>query len=125
MDEMSGQMSAAKALSYLGVDAVPVLLNAAINFQGQHIQWEVINDMANFGTNGAAAKPALSKWSQDSDAWVRLGALHAYVAIETNQSATVGFLLKALNDTNDLVRRDARKNWGLWRRDRKTSCLLC
>jgi len=63
--------------------------------------------MANFGTNGAAAKPALLKWSQDPDGWVRLGALHAYVAIEDNKSATVKFLLQASNDTNDLVRRDA------------------
>jgi HEAT repeat protein len=113
MDEMSGQMSAAKALSYLGSDAVPVLLNAATNFQGQHIQWELIDDMANFGTNGAAAKPALLKWSQDPDGWVRLGALHAYVAIEDNKSAIVRFLLRVLNDTNELVRRDAAEELGV------------
>jgi HEAT repeat protein len=112
LNDMSGQMSAAEALSYLGPDAVPVLLTAATNFHGQHIQWEVIDYMANLGTNGAAAKPAILKWSQDPDAWVRLGALHAYVAIEDNKSATVGFLLSALKDPNELVRRDAAESLG-------------
>ena len=113
LNDISGQTYAAKSLSYLGSDAVPVLLNAATNFQGQHLQWELINDMANFGTNGATAKPALLKWSQDPDGWVRLGALHAYVAIEDNKPATVMFLLRALNDTNDLVRRDAAEELGI------------
>jgi HEAT repeat protein len=113
LDDMSGKIYAAKSLSYLGSEAVPVLLNAATNLQGQHIQWEFINDMANFGTNGAAAKPTLLKWSQDPDEWVRLGALHAFVAIEGNKSATVSFLLRALNDTNELVRRDAAEELGI------------
>jgi HEAT repeat protein len=107
LDEVSGQTCAAESLSYLGPDAVPVLLKAAINFQGQELQGELIDDMANFGTNGAAAKPALLKWSQDSDGSVRLGALHAYVMIEGNKTATMTFLLKALKDPNELVRRDA------------------
>lgn len=112
IDDSSGQMVAAEALSYLGPDAVPVLLAAATNFHGQHIQWEMIDHMANFGTNGAAAKPAILKWSQDPDEWVRLGALHAYVAIEDNKSATVGFLFTALKDPNELVRRDAAESLG-------------
>jgi HEAT repeat protein len=112
MYDQSAQISAAKALSYLGSDAVTVLLNAATNFQGQHVQWEMINDMANFGTNGASAKPALLKWSQDTDEWVRLGALHAYVATEDNKGATIAFLLKALKDPNELVRRDAAEALG-------------
>ncbi|MDB6110211.1 MAG: lyase domain protein repeat-containing protein [Pedosphaera sp.] len=107
LNDVSTQSDAAKALSYLGPDAVPVLLTAATNLHGQHIQWEIIDDMANFGTNGAAAKPALLNWSKDPDEWVRLGALHAYVAIEDNKSAKVEFLLKALKDPNELVRRDA------------------
>jgi HEAT repeat protein len=107
MKDMSGHRAAAEALSHLGPDAVPVLLTAATNFRGQHIQWEIIDHMANLGTNGAAAKPAILKWSYDSDAWVRLGALHAYVAIEDNKSEIVEFLLSALKDSDALVRRDA------------------
>ena len=112
LDDLSAQTEAAEALSYLGPDAVPVLLTAATNSQGQHVQWEIIDDMANFGSNGAPAIPALLKWSQDSDSWVRLGALHAYVAIETNKPATIRFLLKALNDPDGLMRRDAAEFLG-------------
>jgi HEAT repeat protein len=111
-DDMSAQTSAAEALSYLGPNAVPALLTAATNFHGQQIQWEIIDDMANFGTNGAAAKPAILSWSRDPDEQVRLGALHAYVEIEDNQSATVDFLLNALKDQDALVRRDAAEFLG-------------
>jgi len=119
LDDMSGQTSAAEALSYLGPDAVPILLTAATNFHGQQIQWEIIDHMANFGTNGAATKPAILEWSHDPDAWVRLGALHAYVAIEDDKSATVVFLLSALKDTDSLVRRDAAEALGTVAQGRK------
>jgi len=107
MDDDSAQTSAAEALSYLGADAVPVLLTVATNFQGQQLQWEIIGHMANFGTIGAAAKPALLNWSKDANHWVRLGALHAYVAIEDDKAATASFLSIALKDPDELVRRDA------------------
>jgi len=107
LDESSAQQEAAEALSYLGPEAVPVLLNAATNFHGRHEQWILIDNMAHFGTNGAAAKPALLAWSRDPDEWVRLGVLHAYVEIETNKSTVISFLTVELNDSNELVRRDA------------------
>jgi HEAT repeat protein len=113
MNDESAQTMASQSLSYLGADAVPILLQAATNFHGQHIQWEIIKDMANFGTNGAPAKPAILNWSHDPDEWVRLGALHAYVAIEDDQAAKTQFLLNAMNDANELVRRDAAEYFGV------------
>ncbi len=121
MNDESGQLSVAEALSYLGPDAVPVLLSAATNFHGRHIQWQIIDRMANFGTNGAEAKPAILKWSRDPDGWVRLGALHAYVAIEANKSETIGFLLTALKDSSGLVRRDAAESLGWVARGQKSA----
>lgn len=108
----SARMRAAEALSYLGPDAVPVLLPAARRFHGQHLQWVLIEHMTNFGTNGAAAKPAILEWSRDPNAWVRLGSLHAYAAIEDDKQAAVEFLLSALNDPDELVRRDAAEYLG-------------
>lgn len=113
IDDISAQTEAAKALSYLGPAAVPVLLTAATNLHGQQLQWEVIDNLANFGTNAAAAKPAILTWSQDSDEWVRMGALHAYVSVEEDKAATVEFLLTALKDPNDLVRWDAAQALGV------------
>jgi len=107
MDDDSAQTMASEALSFLGSNAVPVLLTVATNFQGQQLQWEIIGHMANFGTNGAAAKPAILNWSKDPNGWVRLGALHAYVGIEDDQSARQAFLRAALKDSDQLVRRDA------------------
>jgi HEAT repeat protein len=103
----SAKSYAAKSLSYLGPDAVPVLLGVATNLVEKDLQAEMIGDMANFGTNGAAAKPAILKWSTDSNEWVRLSALNTYVAMEDDKAALVRFLSGALKDPNDLVRRDA------------------
>jgi len=47
--ELGAQMSAVTALSYLGPDAVPVLLHAATNFHGTQLQSQIIRDIANFG----------------------------------------------------------------------------
>ncbi|HEX4119328.1 MAG TPA: HEAT repeat domain-containing protein [Verrucomicrobiae bacterium] len=112
MYDRSAQMMAAESLSYLGPEAVHVLLEAATRFQGQDIQREIIEDIGNFGTNGAEAKPAILKWSKNPDESVRMGALHAYVGIETNRAAVVPYLLTALKDHNDLVRRDAAEALG-------------
>src|SRR6266481_5351772 len=76
-DRHSVTIYAAEALSFLGPEAVPAMLTAATNLQGRHIQWELIQDLGHFGTNGVAAIPALIMWSRDSDEWVRLGAINA------------------------------------------------
>jgi hypothetical protein len=107
MDQDSAQIEAAESLSYLGPDAVPILLSAATHFEGQPLQYMIIEDLANFGTNGAAAKPAILNWSRDPDSQVRLGALHTYVAIEEDKQVVVSFLFNAMKDSDNLVRRDA------------------
>jgi HEAT repeat protein len=104
--------NASEALSYLGPDAVPVLLTAATNFERSQIQWEIIQDIANFGTNGAAAKPAILKWSKSTNVLVRLGAMHAYLAIEGDKTAKVAFLLNGLKDPEESVRSDAAEFLG-------------
>ena len=43
-----------------------------------------------------AASAAVAIWS----GWVRLGALHAYVAIEDDNSAKAAFLRAAMNDSD-------------------------
>jgi HEAT repeat protein len=112
MNDESARTEAAIALSYLGPEAVPVLLTAATNAQGQHIQWEIIDDMANFGTNGAAAVPALVAWSRDPDDWVRLGALHALCSVAKSPEVVLPVLAADLKDSSNLVRRDAAESLG-------------
>jgi hypothetical protein len=106
--DSSAQHFAAKALSYLGRDAVPVLLAAVTNCQRSEDQWLIIDDMAHFGSYGISAKPAILKWSTDTNEWIRLGALDAYVGVETNYAARIAFAAKsALKDPSDMVRSDA------------------
>lgn len=112
LDQISSQSEAAKALSFLGPDALPAMLSAINNAHGQQSRWEMIDDLANFRTNGTAALPAVLTWSQDPDYWVRLGCLHAYIAIETNSTALMKYVLSAMKDPNDLVRRDAAEVLG-------------
>jgi hypothetical protein len=49
MDDVGSLGTAAGVLSCLGPDALPILLAAATNLHGQHIQWEVIEDIGHFG----------------------------------------------------------------------------
>lgn len=112
IDDESARTSAAEALSYLGPDAVPVLLAAATNLQGQQLQWEVIQDLGHFGTNGIAAIPALLAWTHDKDQEVRLGAVNAVGAIGQQPEVVIPVLLAALRDSDPLVRRDAAEALG-------------
>jgi len=107
IDDVSAQIDAAKALSYLGRDAVPVLLSAAERFKSRPQGWEIIFAMANLGPYGAGAQPAILKWSKDPNEWVRVGALRAYVGIETNSEKRLSFARAALNDSSERVRRQA------------------
>jgi HEAT repeat protein len=72
----------------------------------------MISNLAHFGPAGAAAKADVLNWSQSLDHWVRLGALEAYVAIEEHKDALITFLLAALMDANQLVRRSAARYLG-------------
>jgi HEAT repeat protein len=112
MDDQSSLTEAAEALSYLGTDAIPFMLAAATNLQGQHIQWELIQNFGNLGTNGVSAIPALIGWTQDKDSWVRLGAVNALGNIGMEPKIVIPVLRKALNDSDDLVRRDAASALG-------------
>ena len=112
MDDYSAWHDACEALSYLGPDALPVLLEAATNIQGQHIQWELIQNLGNFGSNGIPAIPALIGWCHDKDAWVRLGAVNALGQIGQQPEIVIPVLLAALEDPDPLVRRDASEALG-------------
>jgi HEAT repeat protein len=120
MDGYSGWHNAVEALSYLGSDALPVLLQAATNIQGQHIQWELIQNLGNFGSNGAPAIPALIAWCSDNDAWVRLGAVNALGQIGQRPELVMPVLLAALKDPDPLVRRDAAEALAAFSKDAKT-----
>jgi HEAT repeat protein len=107
MEDYTAWSSAAEALSYLGSDSIPIMLEAATNLQGQHIQWELIKDFGNMETNGASAILALIGWTKDKDSWVRGGAIEALGEIGLEPEKVIPVLRKALNDPDDLVRRDA------------------
>jgi HEAT repeat protein len=94
-------------LSYIGPEALPVLLTAATNTQGQQIQWEIIEDIGNLGTDGQPALPALLTWNHDPNEWVRIGALHALFAIEPKPDILLPVLASGLKDPGNMVRRDA------------------
>jgi HEAT repeat protein len=121
IDDESSKSSAAEALAYLGPEAIPVLLAAATNLHGQHIQWEIIEDLGRFGTNGVAAIPALIEWSRDKDEWVRLGAINALGEINLQPEAVIPVLLAALKDLDALVRRDAAEALGNFGKDAKAA----
>jgi len=112
MDDQSSLTEAAEALSYLGPDAIPFMLIAATNLQGQQIQCELIENFGNLGTNGLSAIPALIGWTQDKDSMVRLGAVNALGNIGMEPKIVIPVLRKALNDSDDLVRRDAASALG-------------
>src|SRR5688500_4057187 len=110
IDEGSRARLAAEALSYLGPDAVPILIAAAN--KERRGKWAVISLIANFAFAGRDAIPDVLNWSKSSDGYVRLGALHAYIGIEENKEALITFLLSALRDTEWSVRRDAARSLG-------------
>jgi HEAT repeat protein len=119
MDDYSSVHDAAAVLSFLGPESVPVLLTAATNLHGRDFQWEVIEDLGHFGTNGVVAIPALIAWSRDTDAKVRLGAVNALGEIGEQPEEVVPVLLAALKDSDGLVRRDAAEALGSFGKDAK------
>lgn len=105
---------AVEVLSHLGPEALPVMLKAATNIQGQHVQWQLIQRIGNFETDGAPAIPLLTGWCNDKDPWVRLGAVNALGQIGLEPEIVVPVLLAALKDPNEMVRRDAAEALGVF-----------
>jgi len=118
MDDYSGWTESAKAISYLGPDAIAPMLTVATNMQGRHELWELLHNFENFGTNGAPAVPALIHWANDSDDWVRDGVVSALGGIGKRPDLAVPVLLNALeHDSNWMVRRDAAAALGSFAND--------
>lgn len=118
MDDYSVWTESAKAISFLGPDAIEPMLNAATNLAGQHELWELLHNFQNLGTNGASAVPALIHWAEDPDYWVRDGVVSALGGIGKRPDLAVSVLLRALaQDTNSMVRRDAAEALGAFAND--------
>ena len=118
MDDYSVWTVSAKAISYLGPDAIVPMLTAATNMQGQHELWELIDNFGNLGTNGAPAVPALIHWANDPDYFVRAGVVSALGGIGKRPDLAVPVLTNALaHDANSMVRRDAAKALGSFAND--------
>lgn len=118
MDDYSVWTESAKAISYLGPDAILPMLTAATNLQGRHEVWELLHNFQNLGTNGAAAVPALLHWTNDPDYFVRSGVVSALGGIGQHPELAVPALLNALeHDANGMVRRDAAEALGTFAKD--------
>lgn len=121
MHDYSVWTESAKAISYLGPDAIVPMLTVATNMQGQHELWELLHNFENLGTNGAPAVPALIHWANDPDYWVRNGVVSALGGIGKRPDLAVPVLLKALErDSNSMVRRDAAAALGSFADDSET-----
>jgi HEAT repeat protein len=101
-----------EALSYLGPEALPILLGAAANSPSPEFQRDVIHVLGNFGPDGAPAIPALIAWSRHEDSWIRLWAVHALGRIAQQPAAVIPVLLSALKDSEAIVRREAAQALG-------------
>lgn len=117
MDDYSVWTESAKAISYLGPDAIVPMLTVATNMQGQHELWELLHNFGNLGTNGAAAVPALIHWANDPDSWVRDGVVSALGSIGKRPDLAVPVLTNALHDSDWMVRRDAGEALGSFAKD--------
>jgi hypothetical protein len=118
MDDYSGWTESAKAISYLGPDAIAPMLAVATNMQGRHELWELLHNFENLGTNGGPAVPALIHWANDPDYWVRDGVVSALGGIGKRPDLAVPVLLNALeHDSNSMVRRDAAAALGSFAND--------
>jgi hypothetical protein len=121
MDDYSVWTESAKAISYLGPDAIEPMLTTVTNMQGKHHVWELIHNFQNLGTNGALAVPALIHWANDSDYWVRDGVVSALGGIGQRPDLAVPVILNALeHDSNGMVRRDAAEALGAFANDSDT-----
>jgi HEAT repeat protein len=101
-----------EALSYLGPEALPILLSAAANNPSPEFQADVIHNLGNFGPDGAPAIPALIAWSRHEDLWIRFWAIHALGRIAQQPAAVIPVLLSALKDSEAIVRREAAQALG-------------
>ncbi len=118
MDDYSVWTENAKAISYLGSDAIVPMLTVATNMEGQHELRELLHNFENLGTNGTAAVPALIRWANDSDYWVRDGVVSALGGIGERPDLAVPVLTNALeHDPNWMVRRDAAEALGSFAND--------
>lgn len=118
MDDYSVWTESAKAISYLGPDAITPMLTVATNTQGNHVMWELLANFQNLGTNGAPAVPALIHWANDSDYWVREGVVTALGGIGERPDLAVPVLTNILeHDSNGMVRRDAAGALGSYAND--------
>ena len=118
MNDYSVWTRSARAISYLGPDAIVPMLTAATNMAGQHELWELLHDFENLGTNGAPAVPALIHWANDPDYWVRNGVVSALGGIGKRPDLAVPVLLNALeHDSEWMVRRDAAEALGSFAND--------
>jgi HEAT repeats len=118
MNDYSVWTESAKAISYLGPDAIIPMLTVATNMAGQHELWELLHNFENLGTNGAPAVPALIHWANDSDYWVRDGVVSALGGIGERPDLAVPVLTNALeHDANSMVRRDAAEALGAFAND--------
>jgi HEAT repeats len=118
MDDYSVWTESAKAISYLGPDAIVPMLTVATNMAGQHELQELLHNFGNLGTNGAPAVPALVHWANDPDYWVRDGVVSALGGIGERADLAVPVLMNALqHDSNSMVRRDAATALGSFAND--------
>ncbi len=116
-DDYSAWTHSAKAISFLGPDAIFPMLNAATNMQGRDEVWELIHNFGNLGTNGAPAVPALLQWTNHPYYFVRAGVASALGGIGKRPDLAVPVLLAALQDSNSMVRRDAAQALGAFADD--------
>jgi hypothetical protein len=118
MDDYTVWTESAKAISYLGPDAIAPMLAAATNMQGKHELWELIHNFGNLGSNGAPAIPGIIHWADDPDYFVRDGVVSALGGIGQRPDLALPVILNALeHDTNGMVRRDAAEALGAFASD--------
>jgi HEAT repeat protein len=118
IDDYSVWTQSAKAISYLGPDAIGPMLTAATNLQGRHELWELLHNFGNLGTDGAPAVPALIRWADDPDYFVQAGVLSSLGGIGQRPDLAIPVLLNAVeHDSNGMVRRDAAEALGCFAED--------
>jgi hypothetical protein len=117
MNDDSAWTASAKAISFLGPDAIVPMLTAATNMQGNHAVWELLHNFENLGTNGAPAVPGLLHWAKDPDYFVRAAVVSALGGIGKQPDLAVPVLVAALHDADGMVRRDAAEALGTFADD--------
>lgn len=117
-DDYSVWTACAKAISFLGPDAIIPILTAATNLHGNHEMWELLSNMGNLGPAGAPAIPAIIQWADEPDDWVREGVVNALGGIGQRPDLCIPVLMKILERPgNGMVRRDAATSLGAFAKD--------